>query len=99
MTMQGTDAIRALARSDASSYSLRQLGLLLEIADNGGSIDFGDAARRLRAPKSAVTRCCDKLEAEGIIKRRVQADDRRRVDVTLTDDGVRFVRDQIVGVV
>lgn len=96
---QGLDAIRALARSDASSYSLRQIALLLETVDNGGSIDFGEAARRLRAPKSAITRCCDKLEAQGIIKRRVQPDDRRRVDVTLTDDGVRFIRDQIVGVV
>lgn len=97
--MQGLDTIRALARSDASSYSLRQLALLIDIADNGGSMDFGEAARRLRAPKSAVTRCCDKLEQQGIIVRQVQADDRRRVAVTLTDNGVRFVRDQIIGAV
>jgi DNA-binding MarR family transcriptional regulator len=51
----------------------------------------GDIARNLGHNSGAVTRMIDQLEAQGLVARRRESDDRRVVSLSLTPDGVLAV--------
>jgi len=52
-----------------------------------GSVRVGDLARALRITVGATSKLVDRIEAAGLIRRELDADDRRASRVALTDAG------------
>jgi DNA-binding MarR family transcriptional regulator len=58
-----------------------------------GSLRVGDLARALRITVGATSKLVDRIEAAGLIRRELDADDRRASPVALTDAGKRQLAD------
>jgi DNA-binding MarR family transcriptional regulator len=65
--------------------SLRQLSALMMIEDEITTL--GDVAKRLNVTPAVVTGLIDRLERRGYVQRMTSTDDRRRVMLSLTDNG------------
>jgi DNA-binding MarR family transcriptional regulator len=58
-----------------------------------GSLRVGDLARALRITVGATSKLVDRIERAGLIRRELDADDRRASRVALTDAGKRTLAD------
>ncbi len=58
-----------------------------------GAIHPGAIAKAVHLPNSVVTRHLDQLVDRGLLERSLDAEDSRRIKLTLTKDGVRVARD------
>lgn len=96
------DLARALLRLDRSveqviDRALRgDLGLTLRSMFVLASIDRGERypggiARRLNLPPPSITRTLESLVAQGLVTRQRCGEDRRHVEMTLTEHGVEVV--------
>ncbi|MGH2971794.1 MAG: MarR family winged helix-turn-helix transcriptional regulator [Gaiellaceae bacterium] len=74
-----------------AGVSPEQVSLLVAIKYARG-IGIRDLARRERVSAPAMTKHVDRLERDGLVARTPSADDRRRVGVSLTDEGQRLLR-------
>ena len=72
----------ALAQHDLTENQYRALGFIDE-----GDPDLTEMSVRLVMKKPNLTTLIDGLVARGVVERRRRADDRRRVDLTLTKRG------------
>jgi DNA-binding MarR family transcriptional regulator len=78
----------SLERSvEPCGLSLAKMGALQMLADDGGSMPLGQLACRLCCVKSNVTQLVDRLEAEGLVRRAPDPEDRRSVLAMITDAG------------
>jgi DNA-binding MarR family transcriptional regulator len=68
-----------------------QASLLWAIRRNPG-FGVGDLAEREGVSPPAMTAYVDRLEAAGLVARTRSEQDRRRVELALTDEGVRVLR-------
>src|SRR5260221_10631961 len=75
----------------AEGISPEQVGLLVAIKYAPG-IGVRDLAARERISPPAMTKHVDRLERDGLVMRTPSADDKRRIGLTLTDDGQRTLR-------
>jgi len=75
----------------AEGISPEQVGLLVAIKYAPG-IGVRDLAARERISPPAMTKHVDRLERDGLVTRTPSADDKRRIGLTLTDDGQRTLR-------
>ena len=75
----------------ALGASPEQVALLVSIKYAPG-IGLRELAARERISPPAMTKHVDRLERDGLVERRASEEDRRRVGVTLTDDGQRLLR-------
>lgn len=82
----------ALQLNPDQELSLRQLSALQGIRE--GISSPGELARRLRVTPAVVTGLLDRLERRGYVRREVDAEDRRRLRLALTDSG-RAVGDAV----
>jgi DNA-binding MarR family transcriptional regulator len=71
--------------------SPEQVSLLVAIKYAPG-IGVGELAARERVSAAAMSKHVDRLERAGLAERKPSADDRRRVGLTLTDEGQRVLR-------
>jgi len=69
--------------------SLPKLAALRRLTDAGGSLPLGQLAERLACVKSNVTQLVDRLEADGLVSREADPNDRRSRLAVLTDAGRR----------
>ncbi len=75
----------------AEGISPEQVGLLVAIKYAPG-IGVRDLAARERISPPAMTKHVDRLERDGLVTRTPSADDKRRIGLTLTDEGQRTLR-------
>ena len=71
--------------------SPEQVSLLVAIKYAPG-IGVGELAARERVSAAAMSKHVDRLERAALAERKPSADDRRRVGLTLTDEGQRVLR-------
>ena len=71
--------------------SPEQVSLLVTIKYAPG-IGVGELAARERVSPPAMSNHVDRLERDGLVERTPSAEDRRRVGLTLTDEGQRVLR-------
>jgi DNA-binding MarR family transcriptional regulator len=71
--------------------SPEQVSLLVTIKYAPG-IGVGELAGRERVSAPAMSNHVDRLERDGLVARTPSADDRRRVGLTLTEEGQRVLR-------
>src|SRR5947199_958205 len=67
--------------------SLPKLAALHRLTDAGGSLPLGQLAERLACVKSNVTQLVDRLEADGLVVRAADPNDRRSRLAVLTEVG------------
>ncbi|HEX5726906.1 MAG TPA: MarR family transcriptional regulator [Longimicrobiaceae bacterium] len=72
---------------EACGLSLAKLGVLRHLAGAGGGLPLSWLAERLCCARSNVTQLVDRLEAEGLVERRPNPADRRRVVAVITPEG------------
>jgi DNA-binding MarR family transcriptional regulator len=78
---------RVEARLGDIGLSLAKLAALRRLAEAGGSLPLGQLAERLSCVKSNVTQLVDRLEADGLVSRAADANDRRSRLAVVTDAG------------
>jgi len=75
----------------ALGVSPEQVSLLVAIKRAPG-VGIRDLAARERVSPPAMTKHVDRLERDGLVARTPSDDDRRRVGITLTEEGQRLLR-------
>ncbi len=80
---------RVEARLSEVSLSLAKLAALHRLSEAGESLPLGQLAERLACVKSNVTQLIDRLEADGLVSRAFDPNDRRSRLAVLTDAGRR----------
>ena len=75
----------------AVGISPEQVALLVAVKYAPG-IGVRELAARERVSPPAMSKHVDRLERDGLVARTPRADDRRRVGLTLTDEGQRVLR-------
>ena len=80
---------RVEARLAEVDLSLAKLAALHQLSQAGESLPLGQLADRLRCVKSNVTQLVDRLEADGLVSRTADPNDRRSRLAVLTDAGRR----------
>jgi DNA-binding MarR family transcriptional regulator len=73
--------------------SLAKLAALKVLADAGESLPLTQLADRLSCVKSNITQLVDRLEADGLVERQADPNDRRTRLATLTAAGRKASRD------
>lgn len=82
---------RELRREKIAGVSPQQVGLLVAIKYAPG-ITVGELATSERVSTAAMSKRVSRLERDGLVARTQSESDRRRVGLTLTDDGQRTLR-------
>ena len=78
---------RVETRLSEVGLSLAKLAALHHLSQAGESLPLGQLAERLACVKSNVTQLVDRLEADGLVSRATDANDRRSRIAMLTDAG------------
>ena len=78
---------RLEARLSDVGLSIAKLAALHQLTAAGESLPLGQLAERLSCVKSNVTQLIDRLEADGLVSRAADSNDRRSRLATLTDAG------------
>jgi DNA-binding MarR family transcriptional regulator len=78
---------RVEARLAEVGLSIAKLAALHRLAEAGDSLPLGQLADRLACVKSNVTQLVDRLEADGLVSRTSDLNDRRSRLAVLTDAG------------
>lgn len=78
---------RVEARLSDVGLSLAKLAALRRLTEAGESLPLGQLAERLSCVKSNVTQLVDRLEADGLVSRTGDPNDRRSRLAVLTDAG------------
>ncbi len=73
----------------AYNLSFAKLGLLQILAQAANPVPLGQLAERLSCVKSNITQLVDRLEADGLVKRVQDAQDRRVLRAAITSEGLR----------
>jgi DNA-binding MarR family transcriptional regulator len=82
---------RELRREKIAGVSPHQVGLLVSIKYAPG-VTVGDLAAEERVSTAAMSKRISRLERDGLVTRTQNDIDRRRVGLTLTDEGQRTLR-------
>ncbi len=84
---------RQLRRDDPPGLSITLYSALAAVAESG-ELAIGELADAERVPSSAATRIADKLEEAGWVTRRPNPQDRRGVNLAVTEAGRRLIEDR-----
>lgn len=94
-------ALRRIGRAldQRSRLLLRETGLsipqllMLQALGRHGPLSVGDLAATVNTSQATATDVIDRLAGRGLLMRRRQAGDKRRVEISLTADGERLAAD------
>lgn len=67
--------------------TLAKLGALQHLTEASEPLPLGQLAERIACVKSNVTQLIDRLEADGLVRRVPDPEDRRSVRAAITDEG------------
>lgn len=76
-------------RLEPTGLSLPKLQMLTHLVEAGEPLPLGQLAGRSACAKSNVTQLVDRLEADGLVRREPDPEDRRSVRAVITEDGLR----------
>ena len=78
---------------EPTGLSLPKLRMLSHLVDSGEPLPLGQLAERSACAKSNVTQLIDRLEADGLVRREPDPEDRRSVRAAITDEGLRVYQE------
>jgi DNA-binding MarR family transcriptional regulator len=76
----------------AEGFPLAWYDVLVQLNEAGGTLRMHQLADALLISRSATTRFVDRLEARGLITRQVCDEDRRGMNVVLSEEGLETLR-------
>lgn len=82
-------AARLESALDSSGLTIAKFGVLRELARENEPLPLGQLAERLACVKSNITQLADRLEADGLVRRVPDAEDRRSTRAVITEEGRR----------
>jgi len=85
-----------LARQSDGCLTVRQVATVLELS-RMGEVDFGATADRIGVPRSALSRIVERLADSGLVVRRETPEDRRRLLLSITAQGVELAEGILQG--
>jgi DNA-binding MarR family transcriptional regulator len=71
----------------AAGLSMAKFGALTHLVEAGGPLTLGECAEKMTCVRSNVTQLMDRLEAEGLVRRVEDPQDRRAVRAEVTPEG------------
>ncbi|MEO8876725.1 MAG: MarR family transcriptional regulator [Polyangiaceae bacterium] len=77
--------------SDGRFFILMQLRRIRESNENAGASSPADLAERSGVSRATITGLLDGLEKDGLISRVPRSDDRRKIDIRITEHGTRLL--------
>ncbi|MDH5373738.1 MAG: MarR family transcriptional regulator [Acidimicrobiia bacterium] len=77
---------------EAAGFPLAWYDLLVQLNEAGGVLRMHQLADSLLISRSATTRFVDRIENRGFIRREICDEDRRGMNVVLTDQGLDALR-------
>src|SRR5687768_10993405 len=80
----------------AVGLSLPKLAALTALSEAGESMPLGQVAERLACVKSNITQLVDRLEADGLVTRELDPNDRRTKLAVLTPAGRKAVKEGLL---
>jgi DNA-binding MarR family transcriptional regulator len=80
---------RLEAALEADGLSIAKFGVLRELRSVGEPLPLGQLAERLACVKSNITQLVDRLEADGLVRRVPDLEDRRSTRAEITEEGRR----------
>ncbi|MBI4766690.1 MAG: MarR family transcriptional regulator [Deltaproteobacteria bacterium] len=84
--------------SDPALAPLRnQTYSILRILERSGPLSLSAVGRQLIIAKQNMTTIVDKLMKDGLVERRYDANDRRVINVLITEKGIRFLKESMLG--
>jgi len=92
MHVAGNVQERLESALEPTGLSLAKLGALRHLAEANEPLPLGQLAERIACVKSNVTQLVDRLEADGLVRRVPDPDDRRSVRASITDEGLARFR-------
>jgi DNA-binding MarR family transcriptional regulator len=78
---------KAIEAKDLMPLSMSELHIIEVVGNDNGNSIMSTIARKLRITLPTLTAAADRLEEKGYIRRSRNTDDRRRVSVSLTEEG------------
>ena len=72
-------------------FPVRSIGILLMLYLLDGQADLGEVAKLLKLGRPAMTRLMDGLSIKGLAYRTRNEQDRRRVFLSITNEGRKFI--------
>jgi len=66
---------------------------VLKMLEGVGDLSLSELSERIRAQNSTVTGIIDRMEREGLVLRERSKEDRRVINITLTEKGSRIARE------
>ena len=78
---------RLEAALEGVGLSLAKAGLLRYLAEAGEGVPLSELAKHQQCVRSNITQLVDRLEKDGLVKRRADASDRRSIRAVLTPAG------------
>lgn len=85
-----TRAVDRHSRQLAQTYGLTGPQAMVMKALSGGELSMGELARQVSLSQATVTDIAKRLENRGLLERRRDTADRRRVTIRLTEQGARL---------
>jgi MarR family transcriptional regulator, organic hydroperoxide resistance regulator len=85
----GAVEARLEAALTPSGLSLAKAGVLHSLAEAPGPVVLSELAKHQNCVRSNITQLIDRLEKDGLVRRRADPDDRRSVRAALTAAGER----------
>ena len=82
---------------EAAGIPLSWYDCLVQLNEAGGTLRMHQLADSLLISRSATTRFVDRLESRGFIRREVSSEDRRGMNVVLTEEGLEALRSAAPG--
>ncbi len=80
---------RLEAALEADDLSIAKFGVLRVLGAEGEPLPLGQLAERLACVKSNITQLVDRLEADGLVRRVPDLEDRRSTRAEITEEGRR----------
>jgi DNA-binding MarR family transcriptional regulator len=88
--------VKRLLRSDAGDPVLapfrNQSYQVLRVLERNGPLPMSEIGKRLFIAKQNMTTLADKLMRDGLVERKDDAEDRRVVNIVITEKGVEFLK-------
>ena len=87
--LEAAGVVEARLEAAVGPLSLAKLGVLRPLVEAKQPLPLSELAQHQRCVRSNITQIVDRLEKDGLVRRRADADDRRSVRAALTPAGER----------